>query len=293
MTGGLHSVVVAVDGSVSSDAAVALACQEARQRRLPLTLVHAWQPYPVYPNGLWSPMPVPVPIDDLEGAGRQVLVRGAALVEKTAPGLPHSEQLVRGRTVDVLLGAARTAPVLVVGGRERGHQLPGWLGSVPLDLARHATCPVLVVPSEPVMSGDVVVGVDGSAVSCDAIAFAFEQASRRGSALRAITAFSPGYGGIIPEPARFEELHEEARRQLSEALAGWSEKFPDVPVTGLVSLEHPFRALITAAQDAGLVVVGSHGRGTTRRYILGSVSAAVLRTASCPVAIVRAQEHPA
>lgn len=291
MTDTVHSVVVAIDGSVASGAALGYACQEAQQRRLPLTLVHAWQPYPVYSNGLWSPMPVPVPIDDLEESGRQVLVRGAALVEEAAPGLPHTEQLVRGRTVDVLLAAARTAPLLVVGGRERGHQLPGWLGSVPLDLARHAPCPLLVVPSDPVMTGDVVVGIDGSPVSSDAIAFAFEQASRRGCGLRAITSFSPGYGGIIPEPQRLEELHEEARRQLSEALAGWCEKYPDVAVTDLVSLEHPFRALLTAAKDAGLLVVGSHGRGTTKRYVLGSVSAAVLRAAACPVAIVRPREH--
>jgi nucleotide-binding universal stress UspA family protein len=290
----LHgAVVAAVDGSVASDAALRFACQEAAQRRVPLTLVHAWQPYPVYANGLWSPMPLPVPVEDLEESGRQVLTRGAALVEQVAPGLEHSEELVRGRTVDALLTAARTAAVLVVGGRERGHQLPGWLGSVPLDLARHAPCPLLVVPSEPVLAGDVVVGVDGSEVSADAIAFAFEQAARRGSALRAVTSFSPGYGGIIPEPRRFEELHEEARRQLSEALAGWSEKFPEVEVSDLVSLEHPFRALLTAAEGAGLLVVGSHGRGVARRYVLGSVSAAVLRAASCPVAIVRPQEHPA
>lgn len=289
MTGA--AIVVGVDGSAASNAACRYACTEARLRGLPLLLVNAWQPYPVYPNGLWSPMPVPVPIEDLEQAGKDVLRRTAQMVESIAPDVQWTDSLVRGRTSEVLLDAAARAPLVVVGGRERGHQLPGWLGSVPLDLARHAPCPVVVVPTDAALEGPVVVGVDGSAVSGDAVAFGFEQASRHGVGLRAVVAFSPGYGGVVPEPGRLGELHEEARRQLSEAVAGWQEKFPDVEVTELVSVEHPFRALLAAAEDASLLVVGSHGRGAARRYVLGSVSAAVLRAASCPVAIVRPRPH--
>ena len=91
----------------------------------------------------------------------------------------------------------------------------------------------------------------------------------------------------MPTADALAKMHETLRSQLSESLAGWSDKYPDVPVTSLVSLEHPLQALRAATSDARLLVVGSHGRGALLRFALGSVSAAMLRTAPCAVAVVR------
>jgi nucleotide-binding universal stress UspA family protein len=166
----------------------------------------------------------------------------------------------------------------------------GWLGPVPLRVVGHAACPVVAVPTDPSLTGPVVVGVDGYAASTEAVAFAFEEASRTGAELMAVHAFPLAFGGVVVDAERLDELHERARRELSEALAGWREKFPDVRVLELVSAEHPERALRLASETASLMVLGTHGRGVLGRFVLGSVVAAVLRVADCPVAVVSPTE---
>jgi len=79
-------------------------------------------------------------------------------------------------------------------------------------------------------------------------------------------------------------------RVLAEALAGWSEKYPDVQVMSRLVRDHPARALMEEAMGAALLVVGSHGRGRFAEMVLGSVGQVVLRHASASIAIVRNQE---
>ena len=54
MPGISQSLVVGVDGSEASDAAVRFGAREAASRRLPLALVHAWQPFPAWAVSLWN-----------------------------------------------------------------------------------------------------------------------------------------------------------------------------------------------------------------------------------------------
>lgn len=74
---------------------------------------------------------------------------------------------------------------------------------------------------------------------------------------------------------------------MAESMAGWSEKYPDVPVEFRVVRDHPVRALVEAAGGARLLVVGSHGRGPMSGALLGSVSHGALHHATGPVAVVR------
>ena len=285
------SVVVGVDGSASSEAACRFAVAEAAARKLPLTLVHTWEPYPVFASGLWSPMPTLPGLGDLERTAQRVLASAVQLVTETAPDLTVEPLLVQGPPPSALIAAARRAALLVVGGVDRGRSEIGWLGAVPLHVAGHADCPVVVVPTEARTEGDVVVGVDDSGLSATAIAFAFEQASRWNRPLVAVHAFPSGWGAVVSDSAQLADLHERARAELAEALAGWREKFPDVRVSALVSTEHPVRALRCAADTAGLLVLGSHGRGAVLRYAMGSISATVLRVAPCAVAVLTPSTH--
>jgi nucleotide-binding universal stress UspA family protein len=280
------TVVVGVDGSASSEAACAVACAEAASRRLPLTLLHAWETYPALPSGLWTTLPSMPDPSELERLARQTLVRTRDLVARAAPDVEIELRLVRSSPVDALLTAGRTAALLVVGGVDRGRHEVGWLGSVPLHVAGHAPCPVIVVPTGAPTDGPVVVGVDDSGLSTAAVAFAFEQASRWHRELVAVHAFTSTWGTFVTDSGHLADLHERARAELSEALVGWSEKHPDVRVTDLVSTEHPVRALRCAAADASLLVLGSHGRGAVARYAMGSISATLLRVAPCAVAVV-------
>ncbi|MGX7829609.1 universal stress protein [Actinokineospora sp. 24-640] len=78
-------------------------------------------------------------------------------------------------------------------------------------------------------------------------------------------------------------------RALAEAMSGWTEKYPDVPVRRAVTRGHPARTLTGIAAGAALLVVGSRGAGGFRGLLLGSVSQGVLHHATCPVAIVRSR----
>jgi nucleotide-binding universal stress UspA family protein len=73
---------------------------------------------------------------------------------------------------------------------------------------------------------------------------------------------------------------------LSDALAGWQEKFPDVLVHSAVIRDHPTSGLVSESLNQDLLVVGNHGRHASTATLLGSVSQGVLHHAYCPVAVV-------
>jgi nucleotide-binding universal stress UspA family protein len=133
------------------------------------------------------------------------------------------------------------------------------------------------------------VGVDGSAVSDHAVGFAFEMASLRRAPLVAV------HASHLPLPTEFgdplplvydQEIAAAEEQVLSEALAGWGERFPDVAVSRRVHQSRPAKALVDVSDRAQLLVVGARGRGGFTGLLLGSVSQAVLHHSRCPVAIV-------
>ena len=273
-----HKVVIGVDGSPSSRAALEHAAVEAVDRRLPLELVHSWEAYPLYDGAMI------LDLDEVELAESQLLTAAADHLREVHPELEVTTRLVQQRADAALIDASRDAELLVVG-CHRGR--PSWLGPVLSHVAVHAACPVVAVPAGPqVPHGDVVVGVDGSAVSARAVEHAFEQAERRGVRLVAVHAVTPTFDAYVPSEAVLEELLDRGRRHLAESLAGWCERHPDVVVEQQVSLDGALPALQRAGSTAGLLVVGSHGRGALLRAALGSVSSSVLRAAPCPVAVV-------
>ncbi|MDT7537486.1 MAG: hypothetical protein QOI82_1071 [Actinomycetota bacterium] len=294
MTHIAQPIVVGVDGSASSDAALLYACAEAAGRRLPLAILHAWQPFPTYAGAaMMGPGPImPTPVE-MAQFGQQVLDAAAATAGSFRPTLLHEEYLVQDAASNAMIEASESALLAIVGGRDRARHEPGWLGPVPLRLAAKSRCPVVVVPSEANVAGNVVVGVDGSPVSEEALAFGFHQASRRATPLTAILSYSTSTAPTGLDTSPFADRHADAERQLSEVLSGWSEKFPDVVVNQVVTEEAPLQALRAASSTAGLLVVGTHGRGFFLRHVLGSVSSALLRVSDCPVAVVGPAERDA
>jgi nucleotide-binding universal stress UspA family protein len=283
-------IVVGVDGSTPSDAALLFARREAAGRRLPLAIVHAWEPFNAFAGGsmLGGASMAPT-AGDMAGLGAEILATARGIAAGFGPTLVHQEYLVEGPAPAVLLDASDSALLLVVGGRDRTRHAAGWLGPVPLRLAAKSRCPVVVVPSDSVPTGDIVVGVDGSALSEDALGFAFDQASRRGVRLTAVLAYAADADPSGLDTSMFTNRRESAVRQLSEVTSGWGEKFPDVDVTQLVTEAAPLNALRSASSEATLLVVGTHGRGFFMRHVIGSVSSALLRVSDCPVAVVGAE----
>lgn len=282
-------IVVGVDGSRQALYAVDWAAAEAGRRRLPLRIVHVavrWEYGTAMPAGPGSATPRP------EAAGLGVL-EIAEERARTFASVDVGSRLGVGPVPETLLEEAADAAVLVLGTHGAGGLARLLLGSVSRHAAEHATGPVVIVPHDADGRGrsGVVIGVDGSPSSIDAVGFAFEEAALRAVGLRAIHAWTHPTGPPEMRPVRYStaEAEREGARLLSESLAGWKTRYPDVPVVEQVIEGAPAEVLIDASAGAELLVVGARGRGGIPGLHLGSVSHAVLHRSRGPLAVVR---HP-
>jgi nucleotide-binding universal stress UspA family protein len=148
------------------------------------------------------------------------------------------------------------------------------------------------------MSGSIVVGVDGSDASHDALRWAAEEAKLRSASLVALHAWSfvpaqpIGDPGMLAVPAG--DLPGQLDAESEAAQIGLDRAVEDAIGTGSdVELERRLvegdagEALVAASKDAVLVVVGSHGRSGFKAALLGSVSRHVVNHAACPVVVVK------
>ncbi|MFJ6575598.1 universal stress protein [Streptomyces sp. NPDC091368] len=267
-----NPVVVGVDGSPTSLAAVEAAAAEAARRGVRLRVVHA--DVPVKPRHT-----VPDP------ASRTVVDQAAAHALEVAPGVVVTQAVVRGDVVHVLEAESRDADLIVVGSRGMGGITGLLLGSTPISLAARSHCPVMTVREEHRMSGGagpVVLGVDGSPDSDHAVDVAFAEAARRHTELVAVHAWHPDKAAPGTGP-------EAAERLLAQVTAGRADAHPDVVVRRDVVEGSEREVLLEASGAAQLLVVGARGRGALAGLLLGSVSQAVMTRAHCPVVTVRGE----
>lgn len=138
----------------------------------------------------------------------------------------------------------------------------------------------------------IVVGVDGSDSSMDALRWAAGQARLTGADLHAISAWDLPVGYGLAPGARAEEVAGEARKGLNAAIAQVFGDSPDMPLVARVEQGHPAPVLIDASCGADLLVVGSRGHGAFAGMLLGSVSQHCAQYAACPVLIVRHERKP-
>jgi nucleotide-binding universal stress UspA family protein len=283
-----YGIVVGVDGSPASDAAVVWAAREAAMRNIPLTLVHMFRAFvPTFPQ---IPTPGGVAVWQ-EDDGHKVLEQAIKIAEDAVPRdrkISIASEVKCSPPVPTLVDLSEEAEMIVVGCNGRGAVARVLLGSVSSGVVRSAKCPVAVIRAEASdlphsARARVLVGIDCSPASELALAIAFDEASRRGVDLTALHAWSDVAVYQLP----WLDWGSEAERSLAEYLAGWRERYPDVKVNRIVALDHPGRALIEESESAQLVVVGSHGRGGLSGMLLGSVSNAVVHAVHTPVIVAR------
>ncbi|MCO4264224.1 universal stress protein [Pseudarthrobacter sp. MDT3-26] len=152
--------------------------------------------------------------------------------------------------------------------------------------------PVAVIPQGQGPEGrGVVVGVDGSEESLQAVALAAAEADREGDELTAVLAFRRPAWWIqrgMPGRGLAQAIQEEDKIVLAESVAGLTDKYPDLVVhQRLENDEDPAKALVDAAASARLLVLGSRGRGGFSRLLLGSTAHAVLQRVPCPTVVTR------
>ena len=283
-----RTVVVGVDGSPQALRAVRWAVPEARRRQAVLQLVTALA---------WTEDT----LDELPGLGQapygrylreaaeKGLVAAADVAAEVDPDVPVERELVLGFPAGVLLERSQTAELLVVGDHGRGRIASAVAGSVAVSVAARSACPVVVVRGAiPDGALPVVVGIDGTPLSEAAIAFAFDAAAARHVPLIAVHTWLDEINDpALAELVDWQTAAVRAEEVLAERLAGWGEKYPDVPVLRLVARGRAGRALLDQAALAQLAVVGSRGHGEIAGLLLDSVSNALVHGAGCPVAIVR------
>lgn len=139
----------------------------------------------------------------------------------------------------------------------------------------------------------IVVGVDGSPGSDEAVKFAAEEARLRGAKLRLVSVWhipTAAYGGIgvaVVDPG--DEYEEGAARCLDETMERFESALEGIEIERVVREGHAASVLVEESRDAALLVVGSRGHGGFVGLLVGSVSSGCAHHATCPVAIVRAQ----
>lgn len=281
-------VVVGVDGSPRSLDAVETAAAEAALRHRPLRIVHALV-WPV-PGTPVTPGLAGSSLRAFRDQADEIVHEAALIAAKIAPGISVTTQVVNGGPGHVLRDQSRQAAVLVLGDRGFGGFSELLVGSVAVQTATHGACPVLVVRGDRHGVGPIVVGVDGSAASTQALDFAVEEAVLRGAELVALHVWTGSSTTELNEtlPMSYEAWSgdQEEQRVLAEALAGIAQRHPDVPIRREVVHGSARRRLTERSHTAQLVVVG-RGRGGVARLLLGSVSQHLIHHADCPVAVVR------
>ncbi|MGQ4360369.1 universal stress protein [Streptomyces sp. SAS_272] len=263
-------VLVGVDGSTTSMAAVEVAAREADRMGVALRLAHAcaWPSASVAPGvAPWDPGGIRG-----HGAADRVLAEADRRARRVVPGLCVTHTVLMGEPAAVLETESRRASLTVVGSRLGGRTGGGRRGSVATRLVGHGGSPVLMVRGGADPNGPVVLVGDGAHLRRHAAEFAFGQAAARGADVLVLDGFAARSGRI--------------QDRLHDPLAALREQYPDITVLRPRVRGGMRRAVIDASGFAQLVVIGARCRGGWSAALPPTVSRAALKHAGCPVAVI-------
>ena len=296
-------ILLAVDGSVSSDRAVELAATLALPPDSLVRVVSVQQPYVDVLAMSWGSVGVSPDAMDSEEQAESRIHREAIERAETAlarPGLAVEGFLVRGRPATAVVEEAKgmTADLVVVGSRGHSTIAAMVLGSTAAEIVDHSPCPVLVARGSSL--GAVAFADDGSDTARTAEKVLTDWPSFAGVPVTVVTVAEtavPVAGGFTPglydqvlasysesvDVAR-EEVREEADSEV-QRLAQAGHRAEPVTLEGDAAGEI---CRFATERGIGTIVMGTHGRTGLARMVLGSVARNVLLHAHCSVLIVRA-----
>ncbi|WP_460862713.1 universal stress protein [Nocardiopsis coralliicola] len=289
-------IVVGIDGSETSRAALDWAADAAQRRGMRLAAVHALSMPEVA-----MPFAAAVRINPSQEITDRVSVLLTAAAERVAerhPGVRMRSEYSLQDPAPALIGAAEGAAMAVVGSRGLGGVGSLFLGSVGDRVAAHAAVPVVVVPPgaafDTPRAGRITVGVDGSEHAAAALRFALAEAAASGAAVAAVYAWQLPVPFTVPpvaadEPAFDRDAFAAAALERAQAAVDGARTAAteSVPVEISVVEDQAANALLQASRGTDLLVVGSRGRGGFTGLLLGSVGRSLLHHAQIPVAIAR------
>ncbi|MBB2921679.1 universal stress protein [Cellulomonas cellasea] len=287
-------VVIALDGSPHSELTLQWGLAEAQRRDARVVLARAYQEPREITQWSWYPV-----FEDLDFSteAKEYLEERAERAAAQHPGLRLETALLHGSEVPQLRTLSEDAQLLVLGAR--GQSVRRHIGRVSAHLAAHARCPVAVVRADHPVAPDapVVVGVDGSRTSVAAARVAAREAGLLGVGLvvtHARPTYPDPYGtggtGGTGGPVVVTDETDPAHRAAASVAEDLRAAHPGLDVRLHMVDDEPVHALVEAARDARLLVVGSRGLGAFQGMLLGAVSSDVVRTARTSVLVVHEVE---
>jgi nucleotide-binding universal stress UspA family protein len=248
---------------------------------------------------VWHPDSTPIEVERLAALHSVAELRTRLLQDVTssvrtvvdhvhATDVTVTSQVLYGHPVRELIREAGADSLLVVGSRGRGSVTGSMLGSVGQSCVQYAHGTVVVVRGRRRQSaaGRVVVGVDGSASSVQALRFAEQAAAARGASLQVVHAWTlpylgfAGRSGALPQEA-LDDVAVQAGETLRESMRRASVDATRRDVEMWLAQGAPNVMLLQAARNADLLVVGSRGYGGWKGLLLGSVSTRPHRRCTC------------
>ena len=281
-------IVVGVDGSRESIAALNTAAAMARVRRCPLHAVSVLPPMSSYQFGTRSDVGTEN-LNDLRCQLRNSELAG--LMKALEPASDWSAEVVIGRPPRELTRVAdlRGADLIVLGRRQHG-SMDRVLGSeTPLQVMRMSAVPVLAVESEMDSVHTMVAAIDFSPSSVRAAELSLQLLKAAGSGTL--------YLVFVERPAELivNEFRLSAETRFPGDVVIWFRRLvdslgshPGILVEPVVLNGHTVTSLAEFAERVGadLIAAGSHSHGRFERFLIGSVSTGLVRSASCPVMVV-------
>lgn len=276
--------IIGVDGSEHSRIALNWGLQRASQRNANVELLYVADDTFLSESAAF--------LSEAERAAEKMLAEELSYSRSTGFNGDLVGTSVVGHPIAEVEAASKRADLLILGSHTGSKKAGTFFGTRAVKVAAVSHCPVAVIPVNAAESATpgVVVGVDGSSAAQAAIAFAAEQASFRGVPLIAVYAWTPPLTPGL-EYLWSDELVEAQKAAAAEALtigtAGLATRYPDLVIQRHIVQAPPVTALLQAAENADLIVVGSRGRGGLSRLLLGSVSHAVLQALPCATVVTR------
>ncbi|KUI41560.1 universal stress protein [Mycobacterium sp. IS-1590] len=287
------AVVVGVDGSDAAVNAARWAAAVASKYETSLHIVHA------------------LPAIGHNVTDTVAAMRAAVLAHQRDSAdaiLRHAEQVVRSQhndlevttlstdvpVIEVVVELGKTARMIVVGNDEVTPAGALLLGSTTLAVATRADCPVVAWRGPNVVPTDdpVVVGVDGTPSSLEALENAFAFTQRFNAKLAAVRSWSSPLRAVatrLPLLIDWDALETAEWAQLTNDVDAYNQRYPQVSASCFVENAKPAAALMDRchADGAQLLVVGSHGKAALTSAILGSTAVNLLQHATVPVMVCR------
>jgi nucleotide-binding universal stress UspA family protein len=285
----IGQILVGVDGSAESMAAVEWAAAEADSRNARLLIVHIAD---AHAYGLWGT--TKTIRQGLRELARPVVDRAVRLALSRHPSVAVRGRVILGSPVRAMVRLSDLSDLTVVGRRGRGAISRFVLGSITQRLMTHGHRTIVAVGSSPQElipsgGGSVILGVCDHPGQEPATRFAFAEAARRGVGVHAVHAWSvgalppPGVPTALAYPA---QLQSRADRLVQSAVADLRQEYPRTTVTTAALEGDPGLVLPAACNPADLLVLAQHFHPAWTPQGLGPVIAAALHDAPCPVAVV-------